>query len=296
MKTLYEELLKLPILEQNIAHSLNSATRVRANNVYHYMEEDKKDFNLLTEHLPVVIPPFPVMWIEFDVGSINTTGYLLIREKIGQENILKLPRSILMSNGVWALYAQMFSRSGEVLVKLPDGTSTKIHLENGKAPVSFLLTLRSDGTIIDEKSGISISFAKNYEATLKSAGIFDDSIVAEKTIFSVVLFSLSLMNCKNVKLENIDPPTTIKHRNRHARPAISYHVLKIRPMSIHTRGGGEWKGSPGKLSIHIRRGHFKDYRTGPGLFGKYHDIYWWESEVVGRGSTQVDKEYDIYPN
>jgi hypothetical protein len=299
MKTLFEELSHIPEpdLDPNVRASLNTAARIRANNVYAYMAEDKKDFASLIEHLPIVIPPFPTTWIEFDLSDQNdkaTAGYLLIREKIGEETTLQLPKKVRESGATWAVYAQAFTRGGTVQMPLSDGSTTFIHLENGKSPFSFLLSLHEDGTIIGDQNGILISFAPQYEAALRQNNYYDLSRIAELEIFSVALFALSLLSCKNVTLEAVDPPATLKHRNRHVQPAISYHVLKIRPMSTHTRGGGQWIGG-GSPSLHIRRGHFKDYREGEGLFGRVHGIYWWESAVVGRAGSVVEKDYEIDP-
>jgi len=295
MKTLFEELSHIPDLDPNLRAALNETTRVRADNVYTYMAEDKKDFRAVVEHLPVVIPPFPVTWIEYDLSDQDlkaTVGYLIIREKTAEQMILKIPARMITQDSVWTVYAQAFSRGGNVETVLSNGTKTLVHIENGRAPVSFLFTLRENGTIIGDQTGVNVSFSPDYGTALKRNNFFDKSIVAEREIFAVALFALSLLNCKNVTLEAVTPPAMIKHRNRHAQPAVSYHVLKIRPMSVHTRGGGEWHGS-GSPSIHIRRGHFKDYREGKGLFGKINGVFWWESEVVGRGPTRVDKEYEI---
>ena len=49
-----------------------------------------------------------------------------------------------------------------------------------------------------------------------------------------------------------------------------------------------------KHALHICRGHFKDYRDGKGLFGRYKDIYWWESQVRGNGEHGVVlKDYNV---
>jgi|GEM_PF-1762323 len=298
MRTLFEELSRIPDLDPNVHLALIEATRIRADNVYTYMVEDKKDFASLIDHLPVVIPPFETTWIEFDMTEQNqrvTAGYLLVRERIGEDTVLHLPKRVVQSGAVWAVYAQAFMRGGSVETILSDGSTTLIHLEDGKAPFSFLLSLRADGTIIGDQSGILVSFAPQYEATLRAKHLFEISSITEREVFSVALFGLSLLNCKNVSLEEVQPSLVRKHRNRHSQPAVSYHVLKIKPMVVHRHGSGDWVGGSSP-SLHIRRGHFKDYRKGAGLFGKIHGIYWWESEVVGRRSSGIiDKDYELIP-
>ena len=47
--------------------------------------------------------------------------------------------------------------------------------------------------------------------------------------------------------------------------------------------------------LHLARGHFKDFRNGPGLFGKYKGIYWWDQQMRGSGDLgEVKKGYNVH--
>jgi hypothetical protein len=46
--------------------------------------------------------------------------------------------------------------------------------------------------------------------------------------------------------------------------------------------------------MHICRGHFKDYREGRGLFGKYHQLVWHPSLVRGtKGDKPAAREIEV---
>jgi len=50
------------------------------------------------------------------------------------------------------------------------------------------------------------------------------------------------------------------------------------------------------LPLHITRGHFKDYRDGKGLFGKYQGLFWWDQHVRGDPDNGVVlKDYHVDP-
>lgn len=289
MKSLYEELSRMD-LQSASQEALRGAVIIRADNVIEYMLADKTGFADVVKRLPIVTPPFPTVWIEFSVRSEYAkihNGYLIVRERTADGKIMA-PENLIPPDAEWTIYAQAFSRSGEI-----KQNGSYIHLEDGRAPVEFLLFLRSDGTIIGDQLGVYTSYTSDFSRVLKQNHAFDLSVESEREMFAVALFALALLNCKNVTLDAVDPPAAIKHRNRHDRPAVRYQVLKIRPMSTHTRGGGEWHGGS-VPSIHIRRGHFKNYQEGAGLFGKIHGLYWWENTVIGKSADSVvEKDYDI---
>ena len=49
-------------------------------------------------------------------------------------------------------------------------------------------------------------------------------------------------------------------------------------------------------AMHICRGHFKDYRQGKGLFGRYHQLVWQPAIVRGSKSEPkppATREYEV---
>ena len=101
------------------------------------------------------------------------------------------------------------------------------------------------------------------------------------------------MHCKNVKiLDFLSDRKKSRSQNRRGFH-VTYKTLEITPMKkvLETEGGLETNGL--KKALHICRGHFKDYRE-VGLFGKFHDIYWWDSFIRGDlKSGIVSKDYQV---
>lgn len=119
------------------------------------------------------------------------------------------------------------------------------------------------------------------------------------------LFGVSLMHCRNVEqvVHEPSPKEQKSARKKMGRELQSYYVLAINPMSRRKvyvgEGGDGGNGGPGlgdgdPRRFHIVRGHFKDFREGPGLFGQHHGIWWWD--YFARGDTEVGmvaKDYDV---
>ncbi len=85
-----------------------------------------------------------------------------------------------------------------------------------------------------------------------------------------------------------------RKRVRGGKPDIVFKNLVVHPMRPRKIRDGEGAKTGIKQRMHICRGHFKDYRDGPGLFGKYQDIYWWEHHVRGDSDIGVvHKTYEI---
>lgn len=121
-------------------------------------------------------------------------------------------------------------------------------------------------------------------------------IGASQAEFLPFFFALSLLHCKNVKLVKIPVDTKVRmRREKRGIPSIRFKTLVVDPFRQQIRNVTERE--PGeshiKKALHICRAHFKDYRE-KGLFGKYHDIYWWDMHVRGDiSSGMVIKDYRI---
>lgn len=100
------------------------------------------------------------------------------------------------------------------------------------------------------------------------------------------MFTVCLLHCRNVQtVEHAPPRRQVERAKKQGkRSSITFRTLQIEPMKrvLRTEGGIESKGL--NMALHICRGHFKDFRDGPGLFGKHKDIYWWESQMRGNAT------------
>ena len=144
--------------------------------------------------------------------------------------------------------------------------------------------------------GVSPAFLHN---------ITDESGIPETidwlNLCAPLFYSISLLHCKNVTLEDIpQPPFKVQQaRAKRGRPQIWYKTLVVTPLrkllAYDTEVDADNHGNPIKRALHICRGHFKDYRES-GLFGKYHDIYWWEMHVRGsKAMGEIRKDYKVEP-
>lgn len=106
------------------------------------------------------------------------------------------------------------------------------------------------------------------------------------TLFPVFL-ATSFCHCKNVAVTEIPiPDKVLKKRSAKGiwTPKVrrEIHIEPMKKILRHTPGT---KQDDLKRQLVIRRGHFKDFKEGRGLFGKHHGLYWWESFV--RDTTNV---------
>lgn len=109
-------------------------------------------------------------------------------------------------------------------------------------------------------------------------------------------FALALAHCKNVRLKSVPGEKRGSKKRRRKEPdPIMYKRLDIFPI------GREWdddehEDTDEKMRRHLCRGHFKDYRQGGGLFGRYRDIFWFSPHMRGDESIgKVEKEYRAVP-
>lgn len=111
-----------------------------------------------------------------------------------------------------------------------------------------------------------------------------------------LLLAICFVHCKNVTLQPVDVPE--KQAKRLARKRgyvpVRYHVLNIEPMRGVLRREGRSAETGIRQAIHLCRGHFKDYRSGRGLFGRTHGLYWWDMQVRGDAAMGVvAKGYEV---
>lgn len=110
-----------------------------------------------------------------------------------------------------------------------------------------------------------------------------------------VYFALTLLHCKNVKIQEpeVDEKVVAKRR-KEGKPTIRYKVLEVDALKQKLKTQYPQTNSQFKNALHICRGHWKDFREGPGLFGKIKGLFWWEMHSRGDvNSGIVDKDYRV---
>lgn len=126
-----------------------------------------------------------------------------------------------------------------------------------------------------------------------------DSVVdVGRVVLRPAFLALSFLHCANVSLlpVSMPPPHRRKRsvRNAGSIPQLKRYTLEIKPMTRVLDQAGAAGGSL-RTALHICRGHFKDYREGPGLGrGHAHGLWWWESHLRGTiAAGEVDKRYRV---
>lgn len=170
-----------------------------------------------------------------------------------------------------------------------------------KPHISFRLAIRPDGT--PDLNSETYPFAFNIpNFTDKEMKDFHDSNEEDVNqlaslfwpLVNVALLTICLMHCKNVELVEVIPDAKLAKRTlqRSGIAMHKYKVLNIDPMTKILRGQMA-TGRGLQKSLHICRGHFKDYRE-RGLFGKLRGQYWWPQRMRGNVDVGVvEKRYKI---
>jgi hypothetical protein len=251
---------------------------------YFYIGTDQEHWDL-QKHFPNLAPPFPIFWMEYrlpkyirsEIGDTRSpfdvdarVGWLMFgatREEIEAEDIPEGTK--------WCVMGELFidyglNRDGSVVG--PHGTT--------------FLTLDENGQIIDRPGMMSYAHESMTEFMRMHIAWWNPA-----------LLGICFMHCKNVLVA--DEPQHAKHakavakKNGGVQP-VRFKRLIIEPLKqILRREGGSDKHGVAH-AMHICRGHFKDYREGKGLFGKYHQVVWHPMSVRGtKGTKPAPREIEI---
>jgi hypothetical protein len=110
-----------------------------------------------------------------------------------------------------------------------------------------------------------------------------------------ILYSLSLLTCKNVRTQVRTQPAPRSARDRAMNVPISpdrkFHVLDV-PLITKLYETKSTLGPKGKSGLHTVGGHFKTYTEDAPLLGKHVGRWWWGDSVRGSAAKGViQKEY-----
>lgn len=264
------------VLTDNVTEFLYSAEAMKTN--------EKLDLG----DVPVVTPPFKAVFLEtkapehFEIQEIPAWGAFFSR----LDAVDEVEYGGIAAEAVrWVVEMALLFEKGSVIRAYPAvwtfflGGGGEL-LRDGKGAIIYETSTLADA----ELEGV-VEGNQHWEALKES-------------LFSLVVpffWSLGFMNCKNVTLE--PPPVSRQVRRQAERrglPILDYRVLNIEPMTRVLRDEGDLASVGSRQALHICRGHFKDYRDGPGLFGKHKSVYWWEGSVRGSlAKGRLDKDYEV---
>jgi len=249
---------------------------------YYFMGTDQEYWDLCDD-FPNLAPPFELAWFEHraprlihsrekgdtDVAATmprGRVGFLVFGTE--RENLV----GEIADNARWVLSIELFIDYDRGDIQGPHGT---IHLAidaEGKLVAQPWMQ-----TFCDESQGAQVA---GYVGFCHPA-----------------FLAISFMHCKNVSFidESVPKPLAKKY---HARTGIwpaKYKTLEIRPLQEILRREGKSESTGLRHAMHICRGHFRDYRQGKGLFGKYKTVVWTPATVRGTksGTKAPEREYEI---
>lgn len=115
--------------------------------------------------------------------------------------------------------------------------------------------------------------------------------------------ALSILNCANVGIRAHAPRPRLQRKRQSAGlpELVTFHTLTVRPPGARAPSspdGGSDALSEALTRLHLRRGHFADYRNGKGLFGReeLRRRFWISPTMVGSSEQgRVDKDYRVEP-
>lgn len=254
-------------------------------NVSEYYFSSDQEYWDLRYHFPNLAPPFPAFWMESKMvkrihsKQCGDTDLSVLMPHGGRIGALihgldpKETKGDLPPETRWVLWCELF-----IDYCFRGATATGPH-------GSMFLCVDANGALLEHPW--MQSFAAESDAPVMKAYM---------TFLNPMFLAISFLHCKNVTLvENQVPaPLAKKYRARHGITPCNYKTLIIEPLKKILRGEGH-AGEVGiQKALHICRGHFRDYREGRGLFGKYHQMVWMPSIVRGsKGDKAPPREIEV---
>jgi hypothetical protein len=273
--------------------ALANAQCIEASNVARYFEEtyvgeDKAGRNFWGD-LKCMIPPFESFFIEWEKPTgmpfALRMGVLFIackpdeaearlREIIG-ENAHTTPKKIAefqAKNPKW-IYLTFD------VVEFPN--KDKLHVSGLRSPYHLgCIAVSEEGAIVDFWYSHASGAISKRESEIIGA--------ASMPAFT----ALTMLNCDNIDTVPHEAPEPFQRSRTRAGklPLVSYRTIQVNlektPRSIGAERLPE-VDEDGKVRLHQKRGHLKDYRKGKGLFGKYKGLWYWGPTLAGSGEVGV---------
>jgi hypothetical protein len=149
--------------------------------------------------------------------------------------------------------------------------------------VAHAVILEDDGTIFSIKQGLEASMA-DAAGFDRSSPEFLQAQENSRAATTIALTALSLMNCRNVKTEELGE---IKRRRSGSEKRRRVPPKGVRYRTIILPGGGSQRSGTGSgthhraSALHRVRGHFKTYTAEAPLMGRAVGTFWWSWNVRG---------------
>jgi hypothetical protein len=304
-------------------------------NVVEYFFADSQEEYWPATKFPCCVPPHPVTWLESKrpsriVSEVHGTqrwsgperwGFLMYRHDLQlffkgrPEPWIWAERGSVQfevpREARWLLHTYSFFDMHNQLV--PSGESRILLDERGN-----ILKFKALGPVLDrsrrEQNGLTVLDDRLNDGVPHEWFYTPPPFVTEHTDMGAVIndfahevrrlsepiwLALSFLHCSNTVVEEgVHPRPERRRALRDKRTLTRFKVLRVEPVThvMHEPREGTSPTEPGHVSLHIRRGHMRDYRDGKGLFGRIHKLVWYEQMRVGSAKAgEVKKTYEVAP-
>lgn len=244
-----------------------NAKVIFAQNIADYAQSLMKERQLTLDDLPLWLPPFDSMFVEFGSPSGHSDGLLIACSLPNDEGVKLLT------------VFQFMGRLGGV--ERPDGKAM--------GPLSrTYIEVNPDGSLNSRPHTYVIG------ARVLDERYVDMIFASGKFPTYVAFLAVSFMTCKNVAVTVQEPDREFSRERKKAglKPFVRYHTINIEPMKkvLRTEGQSETVGL--KRALHICRGHFSTYSEEKPLFGRVAGTFWIPAHV--RGSSKEGIVFSDY--
>jgi hypothetical protein len=258
---------------------LETAQVIEITNVSDYIYSHPQEIWAIWEDVPNYAPPFDNMWVEWNAPKFRNINGRIEAAPIEFSKCKCAAHFQTVKNdetGGWAAVCVYLTQRPDGLV-VPSG--------------AIRFNILKDG--IPKKEGVK---AFLYQEMLTDN--INQQELADDIAFNVAIVgvAISFMHCKNTIIKQVSHPQRLQQARikKGWKPLIRYHTLEIRPIKKILGEEGNASKNGIQKALHICRGHFKDYREGKGLFGKYKDMYWWDMHTRGDiDNGLVVKDYKV---
>jgi hypothetical protein len=252
---------------------------------YFYSGTDQEYWSL-DEDFPNIAPPFPQFWVEFklvrmihsETGDVDVSRVLPQGGRVGQLFTAIDPARArwegeLPEGTRWIYWCDMW-----VDYRRPGGGA------DGPYGATFVC-VDAEGRAVGNPWMQSFAPASGNEDIMKSLMAW----------YNPALLAISFLHCKNVTMVDhvVDAKLAKRCYERQGYKPTGYKTLVIEPLKAILRQEGRAHEHGLAKAMHICRGHFRDYREGRGLFGKYHQLVWTPSVVRGTKGSAAPREIKV---
>jgi len=252
---------------------------------YLYAGTDQEEWNL-DRDFPNLAPPFPIFWCEHRMvrtirstkGDTDVTKLLPQGGRVGHL-FIAAERDQWKGEGIpdeakWVFWCEIFADYHK-----PEVTADGSH-------GSIFMCIDAEGRLIERP------WMQSY-----SDPVHNEMIKNVMAWLNPSLLAISFMHCKNVTMVDnpVPPKLARRYRERHEGARLTPHkTLIIEPLKQILRHQGRSHEVGLAKAMHICRGHFRDYRQGAGLFGKYNQLVWTPSVIRGtKGKAAPAREIEV---